>query len=313
MALTISQIIASSFEKVRASKPENQWAESAAMRALEDAKLIERINGAPTFETPLDYQINPDADFMATEFESIAMTKTEVITAASYTPAFLKVPIKWSKQDEAKNPEENQKIDLVASLLDNAFTTHDELIEIKLFAAAVYNGFNPLPILIPTGGQSTIGGIDASVETWWRNPASTYNTNFSDIESVSTAIYNQVLKGSGSKMGPKLMIGSPDAHAGFEGLQVALQRYVDSKEADAGFKKLMFKGIPFVFSQQVSTTTDPVFFLGNGFRLSFMKNAYRMKSDTIEMDSAEAYVQKLFTGLQCQVTNKSRLAVISHA
>jgi hypothetical protein len=313
MSLSISQILASSYEKVLGSKPENQWHESAAMRALESAGLITRINGAPTIEIPLDYQMNPDADFLVTDFDTVGLAKTEVITAASYTPAQLHVPVKWSKGDDAKNPSENQKIDLVASLLDNGFSSHDELIEQKLFAASAYNGFNSIPTLIPTGGQGTVGGIDASVETMWRNQATTYTSDFSDIDASMTTVYNAILKGSGSKMGPKLAIGSADAHAGFESGLVANQRYQDTMDANSGFKSLRFKGIPFVFSQQVSTTSDPVYFLGNGFKLVVFKNAYRQKGETIEIPNAEGYVMKIFSVLQAVVSNKSRLGVVYHA
>lgn len=313
MAISVSQIIAASYESVKKGKPENQWAESAAMRALEKAGMIERVAGGPTIERTLDYQINQDADFLSNDFDPIGQTKTEVITAAIYTPAQLQVPVKWSKGDEAKNPEENQKIDLAASILDNGFTSHDEMIEQKLFASAVYNGFNPIPVLIPTSGQGNIGGIDASVETWWRNPASTYNTNFSDLESVMTSQYNAALKGSGSSKPVKLIIGSADAHAGFEGLQVSLQRYVDAEEANAGFKTLAFKGSRFVFSQQVSTTLDPVYMLSDGFKLTVFKNAYRLKGEIREMQNATGYILQIFSALQATVGNKSRLAVVTHA
>lgn len=313
MALSVSQILASSYPKVLATKPENQWQESAAMRLLEKYGLIERVNGSPIIEASLDYKMNEGADFLSTDFDPVSLAKTDVITAAQYTPVPLQVPITWSKADEAKNPDENQKIDLVASLLDNGFASHDEMIEQKLFATSAYKGFNSIPVIIPTGGQGTIGGIDASTETWWRNPASLYNSNFSDIEAVFTTVYNNIIKGTGSKKTPKVMIGTADAHAGFEGTQVSLQRWVDGKEANAGFESLRFKNVPFGFSQQVDTTYDPVYFLSDAFRLVTFKNAYRKKGEVRELESATGYICQIFSMLQTRLNNKARVGVASHS
>lgn len=314
MAITVSQLVSASYNAVMSSTPENQWSESAAMRAFEKQGFIKRIAGGPQIEIPLDYQQNPDADFLATDFTAIGLDKTEVLTSAVYSVAQLSVPVKWSKGDEAKNPETNQKVALVKSLLENADTTHQEVIESTLFAAAVTDSFNPIPVLLPILGQGTIGGIDSAVETWWRNPVGTYNANFSDIEAVLTAAWNSASKGSGSKMAPSLLLGSADAHAGFEGTLQALQRYIDSDEAKAGFKTLSFKTAQFVFSQYAPTTFDQVWGLNpKAFNLVVFKNAFRQKGDVLEIPGASGYVMKIYSALQAVVAAKSRCFVVSHA
>lgn len=314
MAITISQLLSASYEAVVSNTPEDQWSESAALRAMEKAGMIKRIPGGPTIEVPVDYQQNPDADFLANDFTPVGMDKTEVLTAASYTPAQLSVPMKWSKGDEAKNPETNQKVPLVKSILENGLASHDEAIETAMFASSDTDGFHSLTSLLPTSGQGTVGGINAANETWWRNPVATYNSNFSDIESVLTTLYNTAKKGSGSKAGPKLLVGSIDAVSGFEGTQQSLQRYVDSKEAHAGFMNLFFKDCPFVFSHRVSSTDDPIWGLSAGsFNLVVFKNAYRQKGETIEIPNAHGYVVKIYSALQAIIRAKSRAFVAYHS
>lgn len=312
MALSVSQIIAASYNDVvnEMRKPENQWAESAFMREMERQGSIKKINGGPQIEATLDYRRNEGAEFQTTDLQTVSTSKTDVLTAAVYDPAQLSVPITWSKADEAKNPTTNQKVALVKSLLENAINSHDDLIEEAIFASAT-DGFTGLQGLVPDTGQGTVGGIDASVEAWWRNYFATYLANFTDIEAQMTIAYNTAAKGTGSSLAPKFLVSDAETQAGYEGQLQSLQRFVDSKEADAGFKVLAFKTARYVFSQYAN---DRIYFLNpKSFQVVVFKSAFRLLGDTIELPNANGYIRKIFTLLQSRTNNKSRLATIKSA
>ena len=280
------------------------------MRELERQGAIDRVNGSTSIDIPLDYKRNDGAEFQTTDLEPVSTSKTEVLTTATYAVAQLQVPITWSKKNEAENPSANQKISLVKSLIENALTTHDDLIEEALFVADT-NGFKGLPTIIPTNGQGTVGGIDSGTETWFRNYATTYLANYSDIEAKMTVAYNTASKGSGSAVQPKFLVSDAETHAGFEGQLQGLQRFVDTSEANAGFKVLAFKTARYVFSQYGTTS---IFFLNaKTFKLKVFKNAYRLLGDTKELINAAGYTRQIFSLLQTTTNNKSRLAVISPA
>jgi hypothetical protein len=96
---SISQIAAISYPAVLAEmrKAANQWAESAAMREMERQGFVKRVSLGQTIEAPLDYQANAGADFLATDTTATSTSKTDVVTAASYSIASLSVPVTWSK------------------------------------------------------------------------------------------------------------------------------------------------------------------------------------------------------------------------
>jgi len=312
MALSVSQIMSASYNDVvnESRKPENQWAESAAMRELEKQGCIERIAGGPQIETTLDYKRNDGAEFQTSDLQDVSVAKTDVLTAALYDPAQLTVPIVWSRADEAKNPTTNQKVNLVQSLLTNGLDSHDDVMESSLFELDT-NGFLGLPTIVPDDGQGTVGGISAVTEAWWRNYSTTYAADFSTFIAVATTAYNTALKGSGSGMGPKFLLSGPTPHAGYEAKLVANQRFVDSDEASGGFKVLAFKTLRYVFSQYGD---DHVYFLsGKSFKLYVFKNAYRMLGDTAEFPQTNGFIRKIFTLAQTGTNNKSRLAVIRSA
>lgn len=310
---SISQILAVSYPAVlnENRKPTNQWAESALLREMERQGAIEKKSLGATIERTLDYQRNPGTDFLASDLTGTSLNKVEVLTAASFDPGQLSVPIVWSKADEAKNPSENQKIALVKSLIENALTSHDDAIEEALFATNT-DGFLGFLTNIPSSGTGTVGGVDATVDVWWRNYAANYATTGTDLVTQLTTAWNTTAKGSGSKLAPTLLVSSSEAQSLFEATQQPLQRYVDSEELKAGFKIIGFKTSRWVFSQYASSTPSRIYGINpKSYRLTVSKEAFREKGDTVEIPNANGYVCKIFSMLQTTLDNKSRLFILT--
>lgn len=310
MAL-ISQIAAIAYPEVIKdlnNKPANQWAESAFMRLMQKLGAIERRNLGEIIEAPLDYRRNPGAKFLATDLTPVSLAKTEVITTAQYDIAQLSVPVEWSKFDDARTPSENAKIAFVQNLIENATQSHDDLIEEALFTTST-DGFLGLATLIPTSGQGTVGGIDAGVEVFWRNPADTYLADGSDIEAVLDELWNTATKGTGG-MAPKALVSGQEAVSLFTSTQVSQQRFM-GVELDAGFKTIAFKSAPFVFSQYGD---DKIYGINpRSLKLIVSKQYFRDKGETRENEDANGFVFKMYSALQTITNNKSRLFVASEA
>lgn len=311
MALSIEQMAAVSYPAVLAEmrKAANQWAENAALRVAEKHGVIQRISLGPTIEAPLDYRANPDTAVLAGDQDEASLVKTEVFTAASYAVAQISVPVVWTKGDDAKNPTENQKIAFVKGLLENGINSHDDLIEQLIFTSSTAGGdeFNGLNSLVAVNGTGTVGGIDASVETWWKNYSDTY-LDATDIEATFTTAYNKCAKGTGSSLVPKFMLSGVTPHVTYEAGLQTLQRFGDSSEADAGFKVLKFKNADYVFSQYGGTK---VYFLNpKNYNIVVSKQYFRDKGNTVEIPAQNAFVFKIYSALQAVVNNRSRLAVV---
>jgi hypothetical protein len=289
-------------------KAANQWNESAAMRLLENQKAIKREPLGSQIEVPVDYRANPDGGVLASSQDTFALTNTEVLTSAVYSISEISYPVVWTKLEEVQNPTEAQKIPLVKSKLENGINSHDDKVEQLIFTTSTAGGteFSGLADLVPTSGQGTVGGVAASTETWWRNQVDTY-TDASDIEAGFTNVFNACLKGSGSPMGPKFMLSGATPYGLFEAGLQTLQRFVDSKEANAGFEVLMFKNCKYAFSQYGGSS---VYFLNPmAYSLVFSRNAFREKQDTMPIQGQNAYYFLIYSAGQAVVSNKSRLGV----
>lgn len=314
MALTIEQIAAVSYPAVLAEmrKAANQWTENAALREMERQGVIQRISLGATIEAPLDYRANPDTAVLASDQDEASLVKTEVVTSASYNVAQISVPVVWTKGDDAKNPTESQKVALVKQLLENGINSHDDLIEQLIFTTSTAGGdeFNGLSDLVTTAGTGTVGGIDSSVETWWKNYGDLY-VDATDIEATFTTAYNKAAKGSGSTLAPKFMISGVTPHAMYEAGLQTLQRFMDSEEGDAGFKVLAFKSARYIFSQYGGTK---VYFLNpKNYNIVMSKQYFRDKGNTVEIPAQNAFVFKIYSAGQALVNNRSRLAVVDQA
>lgn len=314
MALTIEQIAAVSYPAVLAEmrKAANQWTENAALREMERQGVIQRISLGATIEAPLDYRANPDTAVLASDQDEASLVKTEVVTSASYNVAQISVPVVWTKGDDAKNPTESQKVALVKQLLENGINSHDDLIEQLIFTTSTAGGdeFNGLSDLVTAAGTGTVGGIDSSVETWWKNYGDLY-VDATDIEATFTTAYNKAAKGSGSTLAPKFMISGVTPHAMYEAGLQTLQRFIDSEEGDAGFKVLAFKSARYIFSQYGGTK---VYFLNpKNYNIVMSKQYFRDKGNTVEIPAQNAFVFKIYSAGQALVNNRSRLAVVDQA
>jgi hypothetical protein len=309
MALSIKDIVAASYPAVLAEKrkPANQWAESGTLRMFEKMGFIKRKSLGPTIEVPLDYVANAGGEFLATDVSPTSLNKTSVIGSASYAVAELSVPVVWTKKDDATNPSENQKIAYVASLLENAIETHDDLIEQALFAAAATQGFLSLPVLVTEDGTGTVGGIVAGTDTMWKNKFDDYGDASALLASFAT-IYNACAKASGASNTPSLIITSPTSHGVYESKLTPNQRFVDTSEANGGFKVLAYRDAKVIFSHRYSS--DSFWFVNpKSLQLIVSKEYFRHRGETNEVDNANAYVTKIYSALQLVTGNRSRLGV----
>lgn len=314
MALTIEQIAAVSYPAVLAEmrKGANQWTENAALREMERQGVIQRVSLGPTIEAPLDYRANPDTAVLASDQDEASLVKTEIMTSASYAVAQISVPVVWTKGDDAKNPTENQKVTLVKQLLENGINSHDDLIEQLIFTTSTAGGdeFNGLSDLVTAAGTGVVGGIDSSIETWWKNYGDSY-TDATDIEATFTTCFNKASKGSGAVLAPKFMISGVTPHSTYEAGLQTLQRFVDTDEADAGFKVLAFKNARYVFSQYGGTK---VYFLNpKNYNIVVSKQYFRDKGNTQELQAQNAFRFFIYSAGQAIVNNRSRLAMCDQA
>lgn len=310
----LSQLVSTAYPIVVADarKPHNQWRESALLRLLEKIGAVKKRPGGAALEFPLDYRKNPDVDFLATDFTATATGQTSIFAGASYDMANLVSPFNWSLADEARwSGDENRKIDAVKNMIRNAIDSHDDEIEDRLWDTST-DGFLGFQNLIPTSGQPNVGGIDGASATYWRNYATTYALDGSDLNAKLILAYGTASKGTGSDMTPEVLASGLTAQALYEGNLTDMKRFMGEETGDAGFKYLAFKEAKWVYSQYGGAlASNPIYmFNKNCFQLNVTKGFFRKLEDAERFTNAAARNQMVFSQVQATVNNPSRTAVI---
>jgi hypothetical protein len=118
-----------------------------------------------------------------------------------------------------------------------------------LSAGLLDNQLTGLQAAITTTGAGTVGGINSTVETWWKSIVQSAAAPLqgggaitpgpTTIESLLGPLYRRLTIGSSM---PDFVVLSEDYYNFFELSQVSLKRYTDASKADAGFVSLKYHG-----------------------------------------------------------------------
>ena len=313
MTPSISQLLAVSYPAVQNDRnlPANQWAESAFLNELERQGMIERADLGPTIERTLDWRANSTMAVIGTDLATTSLaTATDVITAASYTPAQVAGWVIWSKGLDMKNPSVNQKIDVVKGLIANAFASHDDVLETTLFTTSSAGGdeLQGLDNIVTSDGLGTVGGINASTDAFWRNKVDGYTSGL-DLEAGMESLWNRCERGTGSQYKPTLIVSDGQSQALFASTQQTQQRF-QGQDLKSSFTTIAFKTARSVYSK--GAPAGKFFFLGNKtYRVFVSRDYYRAKGETQEIQGGTGYTFQVYTGIQATTNNRSRLGYLA--
>ena len=230
--------------------------------------LLEHLNsrgrvvveeGGTSIVEPLVYAQN-DTVGSYSGYDAIDLTPQEGISAAEYQWKQMAASIAISGIEEAKNRGTEAIIKLLNAKVMQAEESLKESLNDMLFAssAPANNGkdFQGIGYLIGTTG--TIGGIDASTNSWWQSYVDS-NAGALTAAQMTTA-YNTASRGNDV---PDLVLTTLTLFGKYESLLTANVRYQDVTKANLGFQNLMFKQSPVVFD--VSCPSGEMFFLNSKY------------------------------------------------
>ncbi len=314
MAIPFSQAVATTFDGVNNEKNRgaDQWSDTSALNSLEDMGGVKRQTGATPSAT-LDYRANSGAAFLLTDTTATSTSKTEVLTQTSPSWVPLVVPVNWSITDEDLNSSDAQKVPLIASIVDNANTTHDYTIEAGMFATTGgTNGFATFVDLFSENGEGTVQGIVSGTETWWKNQFKDWG---SDTGATLLADYNTLYfscaKGSLGRQ-PNVIIANSTLYGSWLAANQANQRFIGEKEVrtlgSAGAYHINAK---YIYSSVITTAQDSAWmFNTNDTYLAVVKGAFRKRRTPVEFTNALMMNMKVYSVVQLVTRNRSRGGVL---
>jgi hypothetical protein len=241
---------------------------NALYNRLKSRGKIKTLSGGYEIARPLDYAEN--ATFQRfSGYDTLNIAASDVITAAKYDWVQSAVHITASGRELRMNNGPEQLIDLAEARTKNALRTAANFMSIDVYSSgALANQMGGLAHIIQTNGQGTVGGINSTTYTFWRNKfreiAGTNAWSKSTIKGDMNALYLSLVRGSDK---PDLVVSSHDFFAAYwESLQ-DLQRYASADRATAGFQALKYVDADVIFDSNTNfgTTAERMYFLNTNY------------------------------------------------
>lgn len=153
-----------------------------------------------------------------------------------------------------QNAGPEQVIDLLEARIVNAERTMMNNISVGVYSDGTGSGgkqIGGLQSLVADAGTGTVGGIDSSTYTFWKNAIYDFSTEStvsgaSTIQAAMNTLYLRCAQNS-PKMAPDLIVADNTYFKHYWTSLQAQQRFTSEKMAAAGFDTLRFMGADVVF------------------------------------------------------------------
>jgi hypothetical protein len=251
-------LLSTTLANYRSQLTDNVFTARPLTYTLMDKGRIRMLNGGTKIIEPLIYGQNSTVASYS-GYDSLALTPQEGISAAEFDWKQYAASIAISGIEEAKNNGEQEIINLLEAKIMQAEESMRESFNQMFFSDGTGNSskdWNGLENLVEA--NNTVGGIDASANTWWNSYEENTSTALT-LAQMATA-YNSVSVGNDH---PDTLLTTQTLFEKYEALLQPQLRYTDTKTADAGFQNLLFKAAPVMYD--VHCTAGVFYFLNSKY------------------------------------------------
>jgi hypothetical protein len=266
-----NSLLSTTLQNYQPTLVDNIFKDLVLLNHLNERGRVRVEEGGTSIVEPLLYAVN---DTVATYsgYDAIDLTPQEGISAAEFDWKQMAASIAISGIEEAKNRGTEAIIKLLNAKIMQAEMSLKTTLNEQLFgSASAGTDFNGLGNIVATQ-NNTVGGIDASTNTWWNPTQGTQMAATLSLKNMAD-VYNRASKGSDV---PDLIVTNHSLFEKYESLLTNNVRYQDVAKANAGFTNLMFKQTPVVFDLELATDDSdaPMYFLNTKYLKLTGMNGY---------------------------------------
>ena len=166
---TFTEIVTTTLRNHPTEVADNVSLNNALYSRLKKRGKIKSLSGGYEIVRPLDYAENSTFQRYS-GFDTLNVNASDVLTAAKYDWVQAAINIVASGKELRMNSGKEQLIDLAAARLKNAMRTAANNMSVDLYSSgSLTNQMGGLAHIIQTNGQGTVGGINSTTYTFWRN------------------------------------------------------------------------------------------------------------------------------------------------
>ena len=289
-----TELVSTTFRKHAKEIKDNVSKNNALLRRIYDKGNVRREDGGLTIVAPLDYAENNTYQRYS-GYDVLNVGASDVISAAEYQWRQIAINVVASGLELRTNSGDSRIINLVKSRLKNAIRTFKNNFSADIYSdGTLANQVNGLQALVADAGTGTVGGIDSSTWTFWRNKVQSAAAPIqgggaivpgaTTMESLMLPLWLALARGDDQ---PDLIVMDNNYFTFFEQSQTSIKRYTDETKANAGFVSLKYKGADVIFDGGSGIPANHAYFLNT----DYLEIVVHKDADMTVMDEMKPYNQ----------------------
>ena len=289
-----TELVSTTFRKHAKEIKNNVSKNNALLRRIYDKGNVRREDGGLTIVAPLDYAENNTYQRYS-GYDVLNVGASDVISAAEYQWRQIAINVVASGLELRTNSGDSRIINLVKSRLKNAIRTFKNNFSADIYSdGTLANQVNGLQALVADAGTGTVGGIDSSTWTFWRNKVQSAAAPIqgggaiapgaTTMESLMLPLWLSLVRGDDQ---PDLIVMDNNYFTFFEQSQTSIKRYTDETKANAGFVSLKYKGADVIFDGGSGIPANHAYFLNT----DYLEIVVHKDADMTVMDEMKPYNQ----------------------
>ena len=289
-----TELVSTTFRKHAKEIKDNVSKNNALLRRIYDKGNVRREDGGLTIVAPLDYAENNTYQRYS-GYDVLNVGASDVISAAEYQWRQIAINVVASGLELRTNSGDTRIINLVKARLKNAIRTFKNNFSADIYSdGTLANQVNGLQALVADAGTGTVGGIDSSTWTFWRNKVQSAAAPLqgggaitpgpTTMESLMLPLWLSLVRGDDQ---PDLIVMDNNYFTFFEQSQTSIKRYTDETKANAGFVSLKYKGADVIFDGGSGIPANHAYFLNT----DYLELVVHKDADMTVMDEMKPYNQ----------------------
>ena len=248
---------------------------NAFLNRLKEKGLMESKDGGTEIVERLEYAEN--ATFQRfTGYDALNVDPSTIMTACHFPWRQCAIHVTASGEELRMNSGKAEMISLVKARKRNALETAANNFAIDLYSnGTLKNQIGGLQYIIQNNGQGTVGGINSSENSWWRNQTRTITPGVVTWGNPTEAAGQQIIRELNimwpslvrGAMEPDMILMSNDMYNCLEETTDPLRRYAKEDTAKKGFTSIVYKNTEIVRDQNANfaSNAEKAFILNTDF------------------------------------------------
>lgn len=295
---TFTELVSTTFRKHGKTFADNVSRNNALYAFMMEKGNVEEESGGLTLVEPLDYNSNQTYQRYS-GYDVLNVAASDVLTSAEFQWRQIAINVVASGLEKRINMGDSRIIALVKSRIKNAMRTFKNNFSFDMYSdGTLPNQINGLQALVTDAGTGTVGGIDSSTWSFWRNKVQSaaapiqgggaVTVSATTIEGqIMLPLWLELVRGDDQ---PDLIVSSNDYYSFFETSQVSLKRYaseVGGGKGKAGFMALMYKKAKVIFDGGSGIPSSRMYFLNT----DYLRMKVHPDANLSVLDEAKPYNQ----------------------